>query len=191
MALSWVWIGMILTAAVYAAASGTAAETGAAAAEGALAAVRLGAGMLGSIMFWSGLNEVMERAGITAALSRCLGPLLRRLYPSCREDRELAGELSCNLCANVLGMGSAATPAGIRAAVRLRVHADDGALSRELCTLVVMNSASVQLLPATVAAVRASLGSAEPFGILPAVWIASGLSLAAGLSAVWLLYRWD
>ena len=86
MALSWVWIGMILTAAVYAAVSGTAAETGAAAAEGALAAVRLGAGLLGSIMFWSGLNEVMERAGITAALSRCLGPLLRRLYSSCRED---------------------------------------------------------------------------------------------------------
>ena len=191
MALTWVWIGMILAAAAYAAFSGTAAETGAAAAEGAAAAVRLGAGMLGGVMFWSGLNEVMERAGITAALARRLGPLLRRLYPSSREDNELARDLSCNLCANVLGMGSAATPAGIRAAVRLRAHGEEGAPSRELCTLVVMNSASVQLLPATVAAVRASLGSAAPFDILPAVWVASGLSLAAGLTAVGLLYRWD
>lgn len=191
MTLTWVWIGMILTAAAYAVFNGTAAETGAAAAEGALAAVRLGAGMLGTVMFWSGLTEVMDRAGITAALSRRLAPLLRRLYPSCREDGELARELSCNLCANVLGMGSAATPAGIRAAIRLRDHGENDVLSRELCTLVVMNSASVQLLPATVAAIRASLGSSEPYGILPAVWIASGLSLAAGLSAVWLFYRWD
>ena len=188
MALTWVWIGMILAAAAYALSHGTAAETGAAAAEGAMAAVRLGAGMLGSVMFWSGLTEVMDRSGITALIARWLGPLLRRLYPSSREDRELAGALSCNLSANLLGMGSAATPAGIRAAERLRVHGD-GSLSRELCTLVVMNSASVQLLPATVAAVRSSLGAAAPYDILPAVWLSSCLSLAAGLGTVRLLYR--
>ena len=96
------------------------------------------------------------------------------------QDAEVLAALSENLGANMLGLGNAATPAGIRAARGLR-HL--GA-RWELNTLVVLNTASVQLLPTTVASIRASLGSAAPFDITPAVWIVSALALAAGLSAV-------
>ncbi len=186
--LTWVWVGMIFVAAVYGAGHGTAAAVGAAAAEGTAAALRLGAGMLGGVMFWSGLMEVMDQAGLTALLARCLSPLLYLLYPSCREDEALRGDLCCNFSANLLGLGNAATPAGIRAAAGLRKYCRGELISRELCTLVVMNTASVQLLPATVAAVRAALGAAAPYDILPSVWITSLLSVSAGLGTAALLF---
>jgi spore maturation protein A len=94
--------------------------------------------------------------------------------------------LSANFSANLLGLGNAATPLGIRAARRM-AQGCDGTASNELCRLVVLNTASIQLLPTTVASVRAACGSAAPFDILPAVWLASILSVAAGLLASRLL----
>ena len=96
--------------------------------------------------------------------------------------------MSGNLSANLLGLGNAATPLGIRAARRMALGAE-GIASNELCRLVVLNTASVQLLPTTVAAVRAGCGAAAPFDILPAVWISSLLSVSVGLLAARLLER--
>ena len=183
MALTLAWVTMMALSLLFAGLNGTAAAVGAAAAEGTSAAITLGLGLLGGIMFWSGLMEVMERAGLTAALSRMLRPILYRLFPSCGRDGELARELSLNVSANLLGLGNAATPAGVRAAVRLREHAPDDDASDELCRLVVMNTASIQLLPTTVAAVRGALGAANTFDILPAVWITSLFSVTVGLLA--------
>ena len=134
-------------------------------------------------MLWSGLTEVLSRAGALAWLSRRLRPALGALFPSSREDAALAEDLCCNVSANLPGLGNAATPAGVRAAARLRAHAGDDAASDELCRLVVMNTASLQLLPTTVAALRSSLDAANAFDILGAVWITSLLSQAAGLLA--------
>jgi len=187
MVLSWVWMGMVFVSALFAAANGRTGALGAAMAEGGAAAVEMGIRMLGGIMLWSGVMEVMERSALTAALSRSLRPLLGRLFPASREDDALARSLSCNLSANLLGLGNAATPAGIRAAVRLKDRGDD----RQLCRLVVMNTASVQLIPATVAALRSSLGARDPYDILPAVWMASLISVSVGLAAERLLSRWE
>ena len=96
--------------------------------------------------------------------------------------------VSGNLSANLLGLGNAATPLGIRAARRMALGAE-GIASNELCRLVVLNTASVQLLPTTVAAVRAGCGAAAPFDILPAVWISSVLSVSVGLLTARLLER--
>lgn len=96
--------------------------------------------------------------------------------------------MSGNLSANLLGLGNAATPLGIRAARRMALGAE-GTASNELCRLVVLNTASVQLLPTTVAAVRAGCGAAAPFDILPAVWISSLLSVSVGLLTARLLER--
>jgi spore maturation protein A len=133
--------------------------------------------------------EVMNRTGVTKALARCLGPILSRLFPSCRKNRELADALSCNVSANLLGLGNAATPSGIRAARLLHRPGTDSA-SNELCRLVVLNTASVQLLPTTVAAVRLACGCETPFDILPAVWLASVCSVSVGLLAERGLRRW-
>ena len=126
----------------------------------------------------------MEKSGISRTLSRLLLPLLGRLFPSCRTDPILAGTLSANVCANILGLGNAATPMGIAAAKRLR-HGDTA--TDELCRLVVLNTASIQLIPATVAGVRVSLGCGTPFDILPAVWVSSLCSAGLGLAAAILL----
>ena len=117
-----------------------------------------------------------------------LRPLLHRLFPSTGQDAGLAGALSSNICANLLGLGNAATPPGIEAARRLAARSP-GAASDELCRLIVLNTASIQLIPANVAAVRSSLGCAAPFDILPAVWIASVLSAGLGVTATWALGR--
>ena len=93
-----------------------------------------------------------------------------------------------NVCANLLGLGNAATPMGIQAAKRLALG-KNGVASDELCRLVVLNTASIQLIPANVAAVRASLGCATPFDILPAVWVTSLCSAGLGIAAAWLLGR--
>ena len=119
----------------------------------------------------------------------CNSPILSRLFPQFREDRELAGQLSANVTANLLGLGNAATPAGIRAAGRLRDPRDPARATDALCRLVVMNTASIQLLPTTVAAVRQSAGCATPFDILPCVWVSSILSVTAGLAAAKIMGR--
>lgn len=178
-----VWVGMALLALLAAAATGRWAETGAAVLAGADAAVKLGLTLAGPIAFWSALLALAGRCGVTDRLSRAMEPVLVRLFPSAREDAALREALCCNLSADLLGLGNAATPAGIRAARRLAEHCPDGAASDELCRLVVLNTASVQLLPSTMAALRSSLGCAAPLDVLPAVWLASVLSVGAGLLA--------
>ena len=164
---------------------GRGAEVGAAFLDGARSALEFVLFLGGAICLWSAVMELLERSGAAAGLSRLLRPLLRRLYPRGGRDQETLSALSENLSANLLGLGNAATPAGIRAARGLaRLGAGE-----ELRTLVVLNTASVQLLPTTAAALRASCGSAAPFDITPAVWLSSALSVLAGLTALKILNR--
>ena len=154
--------------------------------EGAGQAVSFCLSIAGGICLWSGVMEVMERCGASRLLSKLLRPLLCRLFPRSAGEEAIFTALSENVSANLLGLGNAATPAGIRAAqgmARLRDAGD------ELCLLVVVNTASIQLLPTTIAAVRASLGAASAFDIIPAVWISSALSVCAGLLAAAVMRR--
>jgi spore maturation protein A len=129
----------------------------------------------------------MEKAGLTVTLSRLLRPLLHRIFPGTKKDPILSGCLSANICANFLGLGNAATPMGIRAVQRMADPRHPGMATDQMCRLIVLNTASIQLIPANVAAVRASLGSGAPFDILPAVWVTSLCSASLGLCAAWLL----
>ena len=189
MFLGWFWAGAVLLGTVFAVWTGRGGETAAAVTEGAVKAVELCLSMAGPLALWAGLGKLMERVGLTDVLARLLSPVLGQLFPASRTDLELAGQLSANVTANLLGLGNAATPAGIRAAGRLRDPADPKRATDELCRLVVMNTASIQLLPTTVAAVRQSAGCTSPFDILPCVWVSSILSVSAGLLAAKLLGR--
>ena len=155
---------------------------------GAENALRLCLELAPGLCLWSMLLELLERTGLSDRLSRLLSPFLRRLFPGAWEQRETRQALSENLSANLLGLGNAATPAGIRAAQGM-ARLSHGRASDELCLLVVLNTASLQLIPATVAALRASAGAAAPFDILPAVWFSSLCSILAGLGAAGLLRR--
>ena len=189
MVMTHFWAGAVVIAACFALFTDSGGETTAALLGGAAQAVTLCIAMAGPLCLWAGLGKLMDRAGLTGLLARLLGPLLRRLFPECRKDRELAKHLSGNVTANLLGLGNAATPMGIRAAGRLQDSADPARATDSLCRLVVMNTASIQLLPTTVAAVRQSAGCAAPFDILPAVWVSSILSVSAGLFAAYWMGR--
>ena len=151
MFLSWFWVCAVICSVIFSVLTG---RVGAAAAvtEGAVNAVELCIDMAGPLALWAGLGKLMDRVGLTGILSKVLSPVLRWLFPQIRTDPELAGHLSGNVTANLLGLGNAATPMGIRAAGRLRDPADPARATDQLCRLVVMNTASIQLLPTTVAA---------------------------------------
>lgn len=188
MVMSWVWAALVCASMICAAVNGRASALSAAVMQGAQSGVTLAISIAGSLCLWAGIGRAMERSGLTEKLSRLLRPVMRRLFPSTREDSALARALSTNICANFLGLGNAATPPGIEAARRLAARSP-GQASDELCRLIVLNTASIQLIPANVAAVRSSLGCAAPFDILPAVWLTSLCSAGLGLAAAWALGR--
>lgn len=188
MAMTWVWTGMVVLSLLFGLATGRLDAVAAAALEGAGSAVELSIAMAGTLCLWSGVMEILNVCGLSAGLARAFRPLLRRLLPRASRDPETLAAVSANVSANLLGLGNAATPLGIQAARRM-AQGCDGIASDELCLLVVLNTASIQLLPATIASLRAAAGSQTPFDILPAVWLSSAASVAAGLTAARLLSR--
>ena len=183
--MSYVFLIMGALSLVFALISGQGAQLSGAVATGAQAGITLALSLSGSICLWTGVGRLLERTGLMEAISRILRPFLHRIFPETKSDPKLSGHLSANICANLLGLGNAATPMGILAAkdlARGSTVANDS-----LCRLIVLNTASIQLIPANVAALRASLGSGSPFGILPAVWITSFFSAGMGLLMAWIL----
>lgn len=190
MAMAIIWTGMVLLALISAVMTGRVEDLSASVMEGATSAVSLSISLAGILCLWMGVMEVMKRAGLVDGLALVLKPILGRLFPEFRHDDKVMGVIAANVSANLLGLGNAATPLGLEAA-RLMSRLSPGVASNSLCMLVVCNTASIQLIPSTVAAVRASAGAENPFDILPAVWLASamalfvGITMATVLSKVW------
>lgn len=182
MVMSGIWTGIAGISILCAWISGQEAMLAGAVMQGAQAGITLAISMGGAICLWSGIGKLLDVSGMTGLLARLLQPLLHSIFPSAKEDPILAQHISANICANFLGLGNAATPMGIQAAMRLK-HGDSA--TDELCRLVVLNTASIQLIPTNVAAVRSALGCMTPFDILPAVWISSICSACLGIAVAW------
>ena len=189
MVMSWIFTGLIGISLIFSVFTGSGSALAGAVPEGAQKGAALAVSLAGSICLWSGLGKVMENAGITHKLTVLLRPVLHRLFPGTRTDELLAQHLSANICANLLGLGNAATPMGILAARRMVDPKKPHLATDQLCRLIVLNTASIQLIPANVAALRSSLGCDAPFDILPAVWLTSLCSAGLGLIAAWVLGR--
>ncbi len=189
MVLSWMVFILYTLAVAGALCFDRGSQVSAAMLSGASEAVTLGIRLAGPISLWCALQAVMERSGLSRGISRLLRPILRRLFPESAGDPEACAAISQNLSANLLGLGNAATPMGIRAVRRMRALSGGDTVTDEMCRLIVMNTASVQLVPATVAGIRASLGAASPYAIVPAVWLTSAVSVTAGLAAARLMER--
>ena len=188
MTMAWIWTGMAVLSILCGLATGRGDLVAAAAVEGAQAAVELCVSIAGMLCLWTGVREIMRRSGLAEGLSRLLRPVLSALFPQVSKDRGVMDSISANVSANLLGLGNAATPLGIEA-VRRMERKSPGTASDAMCMLVVCNTASIQLIPTTVASVRAAAGSSSPFDILPAVWLASALSVGVGISACKLFAR--
>ncbi len=187
MLMGCIWLGMLCVSIVFAALNGRLGELSAAILSGAGSAVELCISVCGALCLWSGLMELMREAGLASALACLFRPLLQRIYPNSFRNEAIAADISTNFTANLLGLGNAATPAGLRALSGMAAQSGKGIASNEICRLVVMNSASLQLIPATVAAVRGALGAENAFDILPCVWLTSIISVSAGLFTARLL----
>lgn len=164
--------------------SGRMAQVSQATVTGAGEAVQLMLRIGGTLCLWNGLMEVMQRSGLAQKVARLLLPVISRLFGDYAKDPQARAAIAQNMSANLLGLGSAATPSGLRAARRLKELSDrQGKAPHGVFLLMVINTASLQLLPTTVAAVRAGLGSAQPFDILPAVWLSSAASVGVAILA--------
>lgn len=180
MAMTVVWSLLIGCSILCGAYNGQLDAVSSAAAEGAQTAVELCLSMAGMLCLWTGVMEVMRRCGLLAKLRQMLQPVLGLVFFEYRKKSDVLDAISANVSANLLGLGNAATPLGIQAAQRM-AQDSPGVASDALCRLVVCNTASIQLIPTTVAAVRSAAGCQTPFDILPAVWLSSILSVTVGL----------
>lgn len=133
MVMSWIFTGLVLISVVFALLLGNGGALSAAVTQGTQAGITLALSLGGSLCLWTGVGRVMEKIGLTAALSRFLQPLLHALFPSAKSDAALAGAISGNVCANFLGLGNAATPMGIRAVRLMKNGTRDDTASHEMC----------------------------------------------------------
>lgn len=189
--LNTLWLGLILVAVFLGGFTGRmeAVTSGAfSAARDAIMVVALPlAGLMG---LWLGFLRLAEMSGIVAGLARWLHPVLRRLFPEVPEGHPAMGAMVLNMAANMLGLGNAATPLGLRAMRCLEsLNPHPGTATNAMCTFLAINTSSIQLIPATAIAILAAQGSKQPTAILATALLASSCAAVAGISAVKLLQR--
>lgn len=188
--MNYILAGMMLLSVVTAACRGGMAELSAAALQGCGDAVQLVISLAGMLCLWCGVMNIASKAGLTERLARLFRPLTRRLFPQLDPEGDAMQAICMNLSANLLGLGNAATPFGLAAMRALqKQNPTPDTASDEMLLFVVLNTASLQLLPTTCAALRQQAGSTAPMEILPAVWLTSLGTIAIGLIVAWLPLR--
>jgi spore maturation protein A len=184
------WTLLVAASVVVAAATGRVADLTGAAAESAGKAVTVSLGLVGVMALWLGLVRVAEEAGLVALAARLVRPVLRRLFPEVPADHPAMGSMVLNLAANLFGLGNAATPFGVRAMRELEtLNPRPGTATDAQALFCAMNTASLQLVPATVIALRAGAGSRAPAEILGATLVASACGLVVAVTVSKLLAR--
>ncbi len=180
--LSHIWFGMIIISVICGFCTGRAEELSAAAAGGADKAVQVLISMAGVMCLWTGIMKIADKSGLTAVTARLLSPVLSRLMPEYKKDSPAMKAVSANVTANIFGLGNAATPLGIAAMKEMqKTNRLGSAPNNSMVMFVVINTASVQLIPTTIAALRQAAGSLQPYAVVPYVWAASLLALLSGL----------
>ncbi len=188
--MGYIWGGMILTAFFFGIINGETEAVAQSVLTGCESAVTLALGLLGLMCFWSGLLEVAKRAGLTEKLARLIRPLTKILFPRLAPDSPAVTAMVMNMTANFLGLSNAATPLGLAAMRELeKINPEKGTATDEMCMFVVINTASITLVPTTIIALRSAAESADPFGIVAPVWICSIVSVTVGVVAAKLMQR--
>ena len=187
--LNYLWAGMIIAGIIFAAFTGRMPDVTNAALDSSKEAITLCITMMGVMSFWVGLMEIATKAGIITAASRRIQPLIRFLFPDLPADHPAQEHITTNIIANVLGLGWAATPAGLRAMTELSKLEEDrrsgrlpgsvrkrGVASNEMCTFLILNISSLQLIPVNVSAYRSQYGSVNPTAIVGPGIVATAVS---------------
>lgn len=190
--MNYVWAGMILAAYLFALMNGNVEAVTQGALDGAKSAVEMTLALLGMMCFWTGLLEIAKRSGMTEKLARLARPLMSFLFPQLKRDGTAVSTIVMNMTANFLGLSNAATPLGLKAMEELnRANGGSSRASDAMCMFVVINTASINLIPTTLITLRSAAGSSDPFGIIVPVWISSLLSVAVGVATVKMFSKKD
>ncbi|MBE7031699.1 MAG: hypothetical protein E7401_01910 [Ruminococcaceae bacterium] len=188
--LNYIWCGMIVISFAAAMFTGKIEALTAGAIEGAASAVETCIGLLGSMCLWTGIAKVAENSGLINVFARLLRPVTKIIFPKLRQDSAAMRAIVMNMVANLLGMGNAATPLGIAAMRELdKENKHRTAASDEMCMFVVINTASIQLIPSTVISLRQMYGSSDPSGIIVPVWVCSICAVVVGVMAAKIFQR--
>jgi spore maturation protein A len=189
--LNVIWLALIVISIVVAGINGRIQVINQAAFEGAKTGVTLCLGLLSVLAFWMGIMRIAEKAGLLELLARALSPVIGRLFPDVPKGHPALGYILSNMSANLLGLGNAATPMGLKAMEELqKLNPDKQTASPAMCTLLAINTASITLIPTTMIAIRLQYGSANPVEIVGTTLIASfSATIFALLLDRWYRYR--
>ncbi len=188
--MNYIWGAMILIAIVVSFFTGRVEETVLAATEGAKAGVETCISLLGIMCLWTGMAKIGEKAGIINVFAKVLNPIIKFLFPKIKTESTATSSMVLNMVANLMGMGNAATPLGIKATKELhKLNGYKSAASNEMCMFIVINTASLQLLPTTLISIRQEYGSASPAEIVFPVWIVSIAALIVGVTVAKILEK--
>ena len=182
--LNFIWPIFIIISIIYGILSGNLEQLNNSVFNGAQEAVTTSITLLGSLCLWNGIMNIAENTKFIKIISKLIKPLINFLFPEIKENDKLKQEVSMNIVANILGLGNAATPLGLKAIASMqKLNKNKKELSNSMITLIVLNTASIQLIPTTVIAIRSSLGSSNPTSIIVPVWVATVVAAITGITA--------
>lgn len=189
--LNYIWLALIVTSIVVAAVNGRMEVINEAAFTGAKTGVTVCFGLLSVLAFWMGIMKVAEKSGLLELLARLLSPLIQLLFPDIPKGHPAMGYILSNMSANLLGLGNAATPMGLKAMEELqKLNPNKQEASPAMCTLLAINTASITLIPTTMIAIRMQYGSLNPVEIVGTTLLSSiGATLVALLIDRWYRHR--
>lgn len=188
--LNIMWPAFIIIAVIYAFFTGNIENVSNGLFESAESAVQLTITFFGTICLWNGIMEIAKKTSLMQKLTKVLSPLIRFLFPELKKGSIAYQEISMNVVANLLGLGNAATPLGLKAMKTMQKenpHKDT--LTNSMAMFIVINTASIQLIPTNVIAIRSSLGSSSPSGIILQVWVATIIAAIVGITATKLFMK--
>jgi len=188
--LNWIWLALVVLAVAIGGWNNRLGEVTTGAFDGAKTAVTIALGLIGIMALWLGVMRLAERAGLVQKIARALHPIMRRLFPDVPPDHPAMGSMLMNMAANMLGLGNAATPLGLRAMRDLeQLNPRPSVASNAMCTFLAINTASVQLIPATAIALLASAGSTRPTAIVGTALLATLCAATVAITAAKLLEK--
>lgn len=188
--LNIVWPIFIIISFTYAIFSGNLENLNSSIFESTESAINLSINLLGTICLWNGVMQIANKTTMIDRLSNFLNPIIKLLFPEMKKNKEIQKEISMNMIANILGLGNAATPLGLKAMQSMqKENKKKDTLTNSMAMFIVINTASIQIIPTTVIAIRSSFGSENPTSIVFPVWIATICAAIAGITATKLLIK--
>ena len=188
--LNIIWPLFLIISFVYAIFNGRLEQVNTSVFEGTKSAVELCITLLGTMCLWNGIMKIACKTSIVKKLTKVFTPIMKKLFPDIKRQDKVHEEISMNIIANIMGLGNAATPLGLKAMKSMqKVNNDKKRLSNSMAIFIVLNTASIQIIPTTVIAIRSSLGSNNPTAMIVPIWIATICAATAAVCSAKILMK--